>query len=81
MKTNGPWPRESFSIKQMSEGPSSMRDEDRMSDKAIPNIDPEISNESYLRDSMWLLCFLLDDNLEVLFTILLHFLISISKEK
>jgi len=40
-----------------NEGPSSTRDEDRMSDEAIPNIDPEISNESYLRDSMWLLGF------------------------
>jgi len=44
-------------IKQISEGPSLTRDEDRMSDEAIPNIDPEISNESYLRDSMLLLCF------------------------
>ena len=43
-----------------------------MSNEAIPNIDPEISNKSYLRDSMWLLCFLSDDNLEVLFAILLH---------
>ena len=66
-------PCESFSIKQMSEGPSSMRDEDRMSDKAIPNIDPEISSESYLRDSMWLLCFLLVVKVNVLFAILLQF--------
>ena len=43
-----------------------------MSDEAIPNIDPEISNESYLRDSIWLLCFLSDNNLKVLFVIFLH---------
>ena len=51
-----------------------MRDKDQISDEAIPNIDPEISNESYLRDSIWLLCFLSDDNLEVLSVILLQVL-------